>query len=267
MDNERASALPPHVLIFPLPIQGPVKCMLKLAELFCINGLKVTFLNSQHIQRCLSSCTNIESYFQRYPNFRFETVPDGLPEDNPRTASEFFEMLDSMKAVSVPLIHEMVTSGPNSENPITCIVADGVFCFAVDIAKQIGVPLLYFDTISPCGLWTYLCLPKLIEAAEFPFKGDNLDEIVVNAPGKEGFLRRRDLPGFYRTKDLNDPFIKSVLKENMNLSLAQGLILNTFEELDASILSEMSTVCPKIYAVGPLHTHVKTRLGTGTTSN
>ncbi|CAA2971593.1 7-deoxyloganetic acid glucosyltransferase-like [Olea europaea subsp. europaea] len=270
MDSERASALPPHVLIFPLPIQGPVKCMLKLAELFCINGLKVTFLNSQHIQRCLSSCTNTESYFQRYPNFRFETVPDGLPEDNPRTVNEFFEMLDSMKAVGVPLFREMVTSGPygpNSENPITCIVADGAFCFAVDIAKQIGVPLLYFDTMSPCCVWTYLCLPKLIEAGEVPFKGDNLDEIVVNAPGKEGFLRRRDLPGFYRTKDLNDPNIQSVLKENRNLPLSQGLILNTFEELDASILSEMSKVCPKIYAVGPLHTHVKTRLRTGTTSN
>ncbi|CAI9759718.1 unnamed protein product [Fraxinus pennsylvanica] len=142
-------------------------------------------------------------------------------------------MFDYMKAVGVPLIQEMVTSGPcgtNSENPITCIVADGVFCFAVDIAKQIGVPLLYFDTISPCGLWTYLCLPKLIEAGEFPFTGvlyfcllfqgkskpkltsfyikldnsiyddlaeDNLDEIVVKAPGNEGFLRRRDLPGFY----------------------------------------------------------------------
>ncbi|CAI9759716.1 unnamed protein product [Fraxinus pennsylvanica] len=152
----------------------------------------------------------------------------------------------------------MVTSGSygtNSENPITCIVADGVFCFAVDIAKQIGVPLLYFDTISPCGLWTYLCLPKLIEAGEFPFTGDDLDEIVVIAPGNEGFLRRRDLPGFYRTKDFSDPNIQSVLKENRNLPLAQGLIFNTFEELDASILSEMSKICPKIYAVGPLHTH------------
>ncbi|CAI9759719.1 unnamed protein product [Fraxinus pennsylvanica] len=271
MDNERASTFPPHILIFPSPIQGPIKCMLKLAELFCLNGLKVTFLNSQHIQQCLLKCTDIESYFQCYPNFRFETVPDGLPEDNPRTGNEFFEMMDSIKAVGVPLFEEMVTSGPygpNSENPITCIVADGIVTSAIDTVKQIGVPLLYFDTISPCGLWANcLCLPKLIEAGEFPFKGDDLDELVVNAPGMEGFLRRRDLPSFFRSKDLNDPHIQTILEKNKNLPLYQGLIFNTFEDLEAPILSEMSKICQKIYAIGPLHTHLKTRLATGTTSN
>ncbi|KAL2548759.1 UDP-glycosyltransferase 85A2 [Forsythia ovata] len=271
MDNEIASASPPHVLIFPLPLQGPVNCMLKLAEIFCLNGLQVTFLNTQYIQECLLSCTNIESYFQRYPSFRFETVPDGLPEDSPRTADEILNLLDSMEAVSVPLFQEMVTSGPygpNSEKPITCILADGIFCFAVDIAKQIGVPLLYFDTVSTCGLWTYLCLPKLIESGEFPFKGDDLDELIVNAPGMEGFLRRRDLPSFYRTKNINDPIIQLVLNEDRHLPLAQGLIFNTFENLEAPILSQMRKICPKIYPIGPLHTHLKTRLATGgTTSN
>ncbi|CAI9772960.1 unnamed protein product [Fraxinus pennsylvanica] len=270
MDNERASASPPHVLIFPLPLQGPVNCMLKLAEIFCHDGLQVTFLNTQYIQQCLLNCTNVESYFRRYPSFRFETVPDGLPEDTPRTADDIFKMLDSMEAVSVPLFQEMVTSGPygpNSEKPITCIVADGIFCFAVDIAKRVGVPLLYFDTISPCGLWTYFCLPKLIEAGEFPFKGDDLDELVVNAPGMEGFLRRRDLPTFYRTKDLNDPVIQLVLNEDRHLPLAQGLIFNTFEDLEAPILSQMRKISPKIYPIGPIHTHLKTRLATETTSN
>ncbi|XP_058216430.1 receptor-like protein Cf-9 homolog [Rhododendron vialii] len=36
---------PPHVLIFPLPLQGPINSMLKLAELLCLSGsLHVTFL-------------------------------------------------------------------------------------------------------------------------------------------------------------------------------------------------------------------------------
>ncbi|KAL0401271.1 UNVERIFIED_CONTAM: 7-deoxyloganetic acid glucosyltransferase [Sesamum latifolium] len=265
MSHQRAVSS--HVLIFPLPLQGPVNCMLKLAELLCLRQIQVTFLNTLHIQARLRNCTEAEVYFKRYPNFRFETVPDGLPEENPRTEDQIGNLLESMDAVAFPIFRGMVTSGvygPGSENQVTCIIADGIFTLAADIAGETGVPLLYFDTISPCGLWTYLCLPKLIEAGEFPFKDDNLDEIITNAPGMEGIIRRRDLPSFCRTNDVNDRMIQVVLKEDKQIPLAQGLIFNTFEELEAPILSQMLNVCPNIYAVGPLHAHLKTRLAVET---
>lgn len=177
MDSSRKPSPPPHVLIFPLPLQGPVNCMLKMAELFCLtdDDIHVTFLNTEYIQQRLLSYSDVESTFKPYPNFQFRTIPDGLPEDNPRTGSQIRNLLESMEVVSVPLFQEMVKSstqlGPNSENPITCIIADGIFSFAVEIVKEIHVPLIYFDTISPCGLWTYLCVPKLLDSGEFPFKG------------------------------------------------------------------------------------------------
>ncbi|KAK4431734.1 7-deoxyloganetic acid glucosyltransferase [Sesamum alatum] len=267
MSDQRAVS--PHVLIFPLPLQGPVNCMLKLAELLCLSKIQVTFLNTQQIQERLRiNSAGADVYFKRYPNFRFETVPDGLPEDNPRTGDQIGHLLESMDAVAVPIFRGMVTSGgeygPGSENQVTCIIADGIFTFAAGIAAEIGVPLLYFDTISPCGLWTYLCLPELIEAGEFPFKDDNLDEMIRNAPGMEGIIRRRDLPSFYRTNDVNDRIIQLVLKEDKHIPLAQGLIFNTFQELEAPILAQMLSVCPNIYAVGPLHAHLKTRLAAET---
>ncbi|KAK6135857.1 hypothetical protein DH2020_030404 [Rehmannia glutinosa] len=255
----------PHVLIFPLPLQGPLNSMLKLAELLCLNNIKITFLNTQHIQERLCNCTNSENYYlTKYPNyFRFQTVPDGLPEENPRTGDQIPNLLESMEAVAAPIFREMVgcgVCGPDSENPVTCIIADGIFTFATDIATEIGVPLLYFDTISPCALWTYLCLPKLIEAGELPFKDDNLDEIITNVPGMEGIIRRRDLPSFCRTNNLNDRIIQLVLKEDKHIPLAQGLIFNTFQELEAPILSQFRNISPNIYAVGPLHAHLKARL-------
>lgn len=68
----------PHVLIFPLPLQGPVNCMLKLAKLFAIKGLCVTFLNTVHIQNLLLKHTNVQSRFDNYPNFKFETIPSAV---------------------------------------------------------------------------------------------------------------------------------------------------------------------------------------------
>lgn len=158
----------PHVLIFPLPLQGPVNSMLKLAEILSLNGVKVTFLNSSHVQRRLLRCTAIQPYFARYPDFRFEIVPDGLPEENPRTGDQILNLLESIEAVAQPVFRRILGSG---EPPVTCLIADGVFTFAVDAAREVGVPLFYFDTISPCGLWSLLCLPSLIQAGEVPFGG------------------------------------------------------------------------------------------------
>ncbi|KAH6805641.1 hypothetical protein C2S51_030472 [Perilla frutescens var. frutescens] len=260
-----------HVVIFPLPLQGPVKCMLKLAEILSLDGgIKVTFLNSQHLHQRLLTCTNIHSYFTKYPNFRFQTLPDGLPEENPRTGDQILKLLESMEATALPVFREMLSCGVLG-SPVTCLIADGVFTFAAEVAAQIRVPLFYFDTISPCGLWSLLSLPHLIQAGELPFGDENMDEIIRNAPGMEGIMRRRDLPSFCRINDINDPIIQLVIKEAKHIPLAQGLIFKTFQQLEAPILSEMLKICPKIYAVGPLHAHLKTRLATElgeeTTSN
>ncbi|KAL3523918.1 hypothetical protein ACH5RR_016752 [Cinchona calisaya] len=263
MDHQKQFSPVPHVVIFPLPLQGPVNCMLKLAELFCLYDLTVTFINTDHIQGRLRSCSDVESRFEKYSNFRFQTIPDGLPEDNPRTGDEIVKLLEFMEVVSKPIFRELVTSGPlghTSEKPVTCIVGDGIFSFAVDIAKEIGVPLVYFDTISPCGLWTYICLPKLIEAKEFPFQGDDLDAPVTSVQEMECRMRRRDLPSFYRVCKIDDPLIQMVLNEDQHLPLAQALIFNTFDDLDRGTISLMRTLGPKVYAIGPLHTHLKTRL-------
>ncbi|PSR93159.1 7-deoxyloganetic acid glucosyltransferase [Actinidia chinensis var. chinensis] len=252
-----------HVLIFPLPLQGPIKCMLKLSECLCLAGLEVTFLNTVHYHHRLLSCTDIQSHFARYPRFRFETIADGLTEDNPRTADLVMELFDGLEAMTKPLFREMLTSGSlssESRRPVTCIIADAMLIFALDVAEQVGIPLFYFDTISPCGLWTYFCLPKLIDAGELPFKGNDLDAPIKSVQGMEGFLRQRDLPSFCRASDLTDYQLKFAVMEIQQVPRARGLILNTFKELDEPFLSQMRSLCPNLYPIGPIHTHLKTRL-------
>ncbi|XP_019192211.1 PREDICTED: 7-deoxyloganetic acid glucosyltransferase-like [Ipomoea nil] len=253
----------PHVLIFPLPLQGPVNCMLNLAEILCVHGdIHVTFLNTDHVHRRLLSYTDVEERFRRYPNFRFETLPDGMPEDSPRTGEQIVEMIQCIEKVTCPLFREMVTAGGSaSEKPVSCLIVDGIFPFAVDIAKEIGVPLFYFDTISPCAVWIYLRVPKLIEAGELPFQGDDLDAPVSCVPGMENILRRRDLPSFCQSKQiLEDPIIQIVLNEAQYLPKAHGLIFNTFSDIDDPILQQFRSISPNVYAVGPLHAHRKARI-------
>ncbi|WOG93987.1 hypothetical protein DCAR_0313277 [Daucus carota subsp. sativus] len=246
----------PHVLIFPLPLQGPVNCMLKLAELLALNHLAVTFLNTDYIHNCLLKNTNIQSRFQNYPGFNFETVPDGLPEGHPRTGDKFIDIANGIEEVSKPLLKEMLTYGKlsfKSSKPVTCMIADGFFSFAVDVAKGAGIPLIYFDTISPCALWTFFCLPRLIELGEVPFKEEDYDRKVKGVLGCENFLRYRDLPSFFRTSDLNQRIVQLILQEVKEFPRSEGMILNTSEHIDGPIVSQLSTICPKTYSIGPLH--------------
>ncbi|KAH0689299.1 hypothetical protein KY290_017461 [Solanum tuberosum] len=162
----------PHVFIFPLPLQGPVNCMLKLAELLCLHQeIHVTFINTEYIHQRLLNYTDVLIRFAKYPNFKFVTIPDGLPEDNPRNGEQVGKIIEGVEKVSSPLFREMVMMTTTNYCAPTCLIVDGIFTFAVDIAKDAKIPLLYFDTISPCAIWTYLAVPKLIEDGEIPFKG------------------------------------------------------------------------------------------------
>ncbi|KAK9063039.1 hypothetical protein SSX86_016909 [Deinandra increscens subsp. villosa] len=257
--------MPPHALIFPLPMQGPVNCMLKLAELLCIYGISVTVLNTDHIQRTLLRHTNVLARFSRYRNFRFRTISDGLPDDHPRSSERFLEVFEGMKTVTEPDFREMMISGCfgcGSDNPVTVIIPDGSFSFVLDVAEEVQIPVIYFETVSPCAFWTYLCLPKLIGAGEVPFNGKDLDVPVKGVPGTETFLRRRDLPSFCRLNNVANSITEIILKEARYVPRAHGVILNTFQALDASILVHIRTLCPNVYCIGPIHTLFNSRFTT-----
>ncbi|GJR00609.1 7-deoxyloganetic acid glucosyltransferase-like protein [Tanacetum coccineum] len=246
----------------------PVNCALKLAELLCLSGIHVTFLNTDHIHRPLIRHTDVLSRFSRYPNFQFETIPDGVEHEKPVSGDKFMEVMDAVDAVSKPVFREMMVSGRfsrSSERPVTVMIPDACFSFAVDIAKETSIPVVCFETLSPCCLWTsYLNLPTLLEAGDV--KGDDLDQLITSVPGTEHIIRRRDLASFCRSDDLSNPVIDLVVKEARSIHQAQGLIINTFEELDGLILPHMRKLCPNIYTTGPLHSLHKARLLTADTT-
>ncbi|GJR06491.1 7-deoxyloganetic acid glucosyltransferase-like protein [Tanacetum coccineum] len=269
--NDHArNTLEPHVLIFPTPLQGPVSCFLKLAELLCLSDIHVTFLNTDHIHRPLIRYSEVLSKFRNYPNFQFEIIPDGLELENPASIDTLDEMLDAVSAAAKPLFREMMIIpgrwSRSSERPVTMMIVDAFFNFAVEVGLETSTPVFCFQTISPCCSWTsFFNLPTLIEAGDIPFKGEQSDELVKSVPGTQHFLRKRDLAGFCRTDDLSNMELKFVLKQALITPQTQGLILNTFEELDSLVLPHIRKVCPNIYPIGPLHSLYRTRLLADTT--
>uniref|UniRef100_A0A251T1U6 Putative UDP-glucuronosyl/UDP-glucosyltransferase n=1 Tax=Helianthus annuus TaxID=4232 RepID=A0A251T1U6_HELAN len=223
---------PPHVLIFPFPAQGHVNAMLKLTELLLPAGLNITFLISAKDHRSLSGYANIHTRLNSFPGFQFHVI-QGLYEGPLDSAEKLTIMFDCMSEKTTLLLRKLILDSPVT----TCVIADGIMDFVLDAVEGTGVPVFSFRTISGCAFWAYFSIPDLINSGELPFQGTNMDELIVNVKGMEGFLRRRDLPSFCRS----------------------GLSNRTLQQVSRRIVSHIQKHCSNIYTIGPLHAHLKSR--------
>ncbi|CAK9135694.1 unnamed protein product [Ilex paraguariensis] len=284
MGNEEKAGdtlpLPPHVLIFPLPLQGHVISMLKLAELLSISGLDVTFLASDYNYGRLLRHASVQSRFAKYPGFQFATISDGLPTDHPRSGDVVLDIMMSLKACGYSQFKELMVStncfgsstSDRRRRPITCLIMDGVLSFAAIVAEEIGYPYIYFRTVGACSFWANFNIQQVINAGEVPLRGKDEDKVtywrkeemdlsVTSVPGMEAYLRRRDLPAFFRVNDVNDPVFQTINIETRRSTKAKALVLNTFEDLEGTTLNEIRKHCPTVFSIGPLHAHLKARVG------
>ncbi|XP_057789016.1 7-deoxyloganetic acid glucosyl transferase-like [Salvia miltiorrhiza] len=259
MSSEQTKDLPPHVLIFPYPIQGHLNSMLNLAHLFCISDFHVTFIISDFNHRRLLEHTTVPAAFARYPGFQFRTLPDGLPDDHPRAGESVVDLVFSVEKVTAPLfkkmmLHENFLAGGAARRRVTCFVAD-VMRFVPDFAREHDLPFIFYHTTSAAFSWLYFCSTQLLH--EIPLRGKSMDGLVESVAGMEGFLRWRDLPSHYRADDVNDPILQGTIER---LSVKERIIFNTCEDLEGPIVAEIQKHVPRIFSIGPIHEQIKSRL-------
>ncbi|OAY78155.1 7-deoxyloganetic acid glucosyltransferase [Ananas comosus] len=252
-----------HVLIFPFPAQGHLNCMLQLAELLAAADIHVTFLNTEYNHRRLLRSSSGNSLPGPgpgpSPKVHFRAIADGLPDDRARSAARLLELDASLRARSSHAYRDLLLDlreGSGGRAPrVTCVIADGIMPFAIDIAEELGIPAMAFRTPSASSVWAYYCIPKLLHSGELPIpEGADLDEPIRGVAGTESFLRRRDLPSFCReARSSDDPMLRFVAEVTAHSARARAFILNTCEHLEPSALSSIRARMPVTYAVGPLH--------------
>ncbi|XLV00508.1 hypothetical protein S245_014845, partial [Arachis hypogaea] len=248
----------------PVTAQGHVNSMLNLAQLLAVRNLHVTFLNTEHIHNRLTRFAHIESLAARYPTLRFKSIPDGLPEEHPRSGEQAMEPLHSVKVHGKPLLRDILV-----KEKVTCLVADGFFGkLANDMAEEVGVASIHFRTIGASSFWTYFWIPYLFHSNELPITGEeDMDRIISTIPGMENLLRCRDLPSFCRpNRAKGEPIIplETIVSETHQTLRARAVIFNTFDDLESPALFHLRLRFPTIFTVGPLHLHRACRAPTAT---
>jgi UDP:flavonoid glycosyltransferase YjiC (YdhE family) len=253
-----AAAAAAHVLVFPAPAQGHLNSFLHFSTGLLRAGLHVTFLHTDHNLRRLGTAAAEATVAS--PRLRFLSVPDGLPDDDPRTVDGLPELMESLRTKASASYRALLASlraGGGGFPPVTCVVADGIMPFVVDVAEELGVPAISFRTVSACAVLAYLSVPKLIALGELPFpKGGDLDAPIRGVPGMESFLRRRDLPIQFRqlTSTYEEPLVAAVVAATVHSCCkARALIVNTTTSLERSSLGHLTQEMRDVFAVGPLH--------------
>ncbi|KAM0941392.1 putative 7-deoxyloganetic acid glucosyltransferase [Dioscorea sansibarensis] len=260
MEDTSSSSSAAHVLIIPFPAQGHVTPMLSLAKLLSFSGVFTTFACAESIHRRLTG-----SGLTDRRRLRLRTVPDPLAGDGGKKLdfdcpSGFFNFQESMRSGSTEAYKKLLTEELAGEwPPVTCVIADGILDFAIEVAGEVGIPTLVFRTSSPCSVWAYGSIRSLIDHGIIPFPEEcDMDEIVRGVEGMEGIMRRRDLPNFMRmVKSTEDNYIKLMNGVNSNLIKGKALIFNSFDALDPTLLPVLSSHCPPIFTIGPLHLFIK----------
>ncbi|EOA37391.1 hypothetical protein CARUB_v10011262mg [Capsella rubella] len=249
----------PHVVCVPYPAQGHINPMMKVAKLLHARGFHVTFVNTiyNHKRFLRSRGSNA---LDGLPSFRFESIPDGLPETDMDTTQDITALCEStMKNCLAPFqeLIQRINAGDNVP-PVSCIVSDGCMSFTLDVAEELGVPEVLFWTTSGCAFLAYLHFYLFIEKGISPMKDESyltkehLDTVIDFIPSMKN-LKLKDIPSFIRTTNPDDAVLKFALHETERARRASAIILNTFDDLEHGVIQAMQPLLPPVYSVGPLH--------------
>ncbi|CAL5189413.1 unnamed protein product [Lathyrus oleraceus] len=209
----------PHVVCIPYPAQGHINPMLKLAKLLHFKGgFHVTFVNTEYNHKRLLKSRGPNS-LNGLSSFRFETIPDGLPETDVDVTQDIPSLCDSTRKTCLPHFKKLLAKLNNAIEtpPVTCIVSDGCMSFTLDAAQELNIPEVLFWTTSACGFMAYTQYSQLVERGLTPLKDSSymtngyLETTIDWIPGiKE--IRLKDIPSFIRTTQPNDLMVHFLLE-------------------------------------------------------
>ncbi|URE27113.1 UDP-Glycosyltransferase [Musa troglodytarum] len=246
----------PHAVCIPYPAQGHVTPMMMLAKLLHSHGFHITFVNTQYNHSRLLRSKALSSA-DVLPDFRFESIPDGLPPSDEDATQDIPSLCDSIQNNALPPFLDLLRQLNEGSPPVTCVVSNGAMSFTLDAAKELSIPEVIFWTPSACGIMGYLHYKHLLERGLTPLKDESditngyLDMAVEWIPGLKN-MRLKDLPTFIRTTDPDDIMLNYCNREAQRASMAKAVIMNTFDELEQPVLEAMAAMLPPIYTVGPL---------------
>lgn len=237
-----------HFLLVPLMSQSHLIPFMDMAKLLANRGIIVTIvltpLNALRFNKILphSKASDLQIQFLSMP---FPCQEFGLPEgcENLDTlpsldlSAKFFEATSALQDPLEKWLEEESQPRPN------CLIADYCLPWTVSVADKFNIPRVIFHTIS---CFTLVCSDKLAHSDTVDnVMSDTEPFLVPNIPHRIEFTLAQ-LPGAPSRKKSSNPSFKEAEKT------AQGVLVNSFQELETEYVREYQKIVKKVWCIGPV---------------
>ncbi|XVE72645.1 hypothetical protein DITRI_Ditri11bG0054600 [Diplodiscus trichospermus] len=232
--EEEIKARKPHVLIFPYPSQGHINPILQFAKRLVFKGAKATLITTVFLSK--------SSFADLSTSIDFQTISDGFDEGGHNQAPTGDAYLKTFWSVGPKSLESLIKKLSNNGHPIHALVYDGFLPWALDVAKQFGIPSAVFFTQSCAVNSVYYHVNRAL--LQLPLPGPD-----VSLPGLPT-LQVSELPSFVCLYGSHPAWFDVVVSQFSNVDGADWVFFNIFYELEKEVVDWMSKFW-NVNTIGP----------------
>ncbi|XP_031262821.1 UDP-glycosyltransferase 83A1-like [Pistacia vera] len=236
----------PHVLVIPFPAQGHVLPLMELSQCLVNHGIRITFVNTQENHKRVMDALVMKDGMG--DQFHLVSIPL-VQESSENTGQLAEKLVEAILWLMPKKVEELIEQiNASDSDKITCVLADPVLNWAMEIAAKKGIRRAVFY----CAAATQLVLRSRIQKL--------IDDGIVDddgIPKKEMFQLSPTMPvmstahiGFLwlGTSKMQRLFFENTVKNNPSIQLAEWVLCNSTHDLEPAAFN----TDPKFKQIGPL---------------
>ncbi|XP_052196131.1 UDP-glycosyltransferase 83A1-like isoform X1 [Diospyros lotus] len=235
----------PHVLAIPYPAQGHVIPLLELMQCLARHGVKITFVNTEFNQERVANALSRKDDIGDH--IHLISIPDGLEAGDDR--NDVLKLMETISQFMPGKLVELIEKINESGDKITCIIADQVVGWALEIAEKMHIRRAAFWPAAATLLGLSISIPKLLDDGIIDDNGTPRKNQMVQLSPTMPAISTAHFPwacieGLTAQKKIYELFRR-------NNKAAEGLdwlVCNSIYELESAVFE----LFPSILPLGPL---------------
>ncbi|WJX36512.1 hypothetical protein P8452_24380 [Trifolium repens] len=245
------------IVMYPSPGIGHIISMVELAKLLIRRHQEQHFSITILLTTGLLDHPSIDSYINRvsssHPSITFHRFPSiTVTHSNTQSLGAIGCQFIKRNVVNVESKLRQITQ----TSVIKVFIIDMFCASAMEIASTMGIPVYYFFTSGAAALAVYSYFPKIHRETTVSLK--EMVGVEILMPGNSA-LKAELMPS--PVLDREDPAYWDMLYFCEQLSMAKGIVVNTFRELEVVAVKAIEDgVCfpdikrspTPVYCIGPL---------------
>ncbi|KAL8534059.1 hypothetical protein ACS0TY_010178 [Phlomoides rotata] len=234
MEKANEAIIIPHVVVLPYPSQGHINPLLQFAKRLASKGVRATLATTNYTTKSIHAGA-----------VAVEPFSDGFDAGGFAEARDVAAYLKSIKKNGSKSLSQLILKYQTTTFPVTCIIYDSFFPWALDVAKQhriLGGPF-FTNSAAVSAVFSH------IHGGTLTLPVDLKDGPVV-LPGLPP-LNSCDVPSFIRAPESYPAYLAMKLSQFHNLEKADFVFANTFQELEGQEAKSVAKYWPA-KLIGPM---------------